>query len=124
MQNTMGFMGTPSLCTFGSPYICGGSEYRGVRESQRWSPMYPSFRRCFRDSVIFFSILRVGSRLMIRYLSASSRIRFIFCVYSSLSIITVALPLSAGTSTLISLEVLNCSSLLEGQVGSWGFGLL
>ena len=36
----MGLMGTPSLCTFGSPYICGGSEYRGVRESQRRSSMY------------------------------------------------------------------------------------
>ena len=40
MQDTLGLIGTLSLCTFGSPYICGGSKYRGVRESQRLSSMY------------------------------------------------------------------------------------
>ena len=30
-------MGVPSLCTFGSPYICGGEEYLGVRKSHSLS---------------------------------------------------------------------------------------
>ena len=41
MVETLGLIGTPSLCTLGSPYISGRSEYLRVSWSQRL-PKNPS----------------------------------------------------------------------------------
>ena len=109
MQDTMGFMGTSFLFTFGSPCVCGGSEYQGVRASQKWSSTYPSFWRCFRDSLIFSTL--IDDPVLASIIQDELHLP---CVRSS------ALVCRNKNNTLISLEVLDCSSLLEGQVRLWG----
>ena len=125
MVDTMGRIGVSSLWILGGPYIRGGVEYRGIRKSHNLWSRCPWLRRRLRVSAILFCTFTVGSLGRGRYWS-SCRIALILVSYYVLSITTVALPLSAGTMTMLEsfLRARTALRCLKDMLGLGGLAFL
>ena len=93
----IGLKGVLFLCILDVPYSFGGSSDSGYSFQYCLSEMDPFLFHFLRMLIILFLYLCVGSLLSLVYVFVSPTKSVIFSLYSAVFMITVTLPLSAGS---------------------------
>ena len=111
--DTIGLRGVLFLGILGVPYNFGGSSDSRYSFQYSLSEMDPFLFHFLRMLIILFLYLSVGSWLSLVYVFVSPAMSVIFSLYSAVFMITVALPLSAG-SMMVELSFFSvCSATLS-----------
>ena len=111
--DTIGLRGVLFLCILGVPYNFGSPSDSGYSFQYSLSEMGPFLFHFLRMLIILFLYLCVGSLLSLVYVFVSPIMSVIFSLYSAVFMITVALPLSAG-SMMMELSVFSvCRATLS-----------
>ena len=95
--DTLGLRGVLVLCILCVSYNCGGASDSRYSFQYSLSEVDPFLFHFLRMLIILFLYLFVGSLLSLVYVFVSPIMSVIFSLYSVVFMITVALPLSAGS---------------------------
>ena len=95
--DTIGLSSVLFLCILGVPYYFWGSSDSGYSFQYSLSEMDSFLFYFLRMLIILFLYLCMASLLSLVYVFVSPTMSVIFCLYSVVFMITMALPLSAGS---------------------------